>query len=252
MEREDAVLDLGSRRRIFGFIEKNPGLHLRALQRALEIPLGTLEYHLYQLERSGLVVVRDDGRYKAFFPKGGDLDRRDKDVLYYIRQEVPRKICMELLMAPGMGHGELTSKLPVSASTCSFHLKKLVGAGLVHEERVGRGKRFHVADPDRVAGMLVRYRRSFLDDLVDRFARTWMNMGGKMPDDEEDEGGAASSDEAADTSASPEAQAPTEEATLPVTDTPEPDLESQERLSLARLAATLLRAWARAFAVAGV
>ncbi|MBW3584052.1 MAG: helix-turn-helix domain-containing protein [Euryarchaeota archaeon] len=187
MAQDEAVLDLDSRRRIYGHIEKNPGLHLRALQRALDMPLGTLEYHLYQLDRAGMVVIREDGRYKAFFPKGGDLDRRDKDILYYVRQEVPRRIVMTLLIEPGASHGDLVKQLPVSASTVSFHVKKLVKAGIVGEVRAGRGKHFRVVDPDRVAKVLVRYRKSFLDDLVDRFARVWMDMSG-MPAEEDEEG----------------------------------------------------------------
>lgn len=177
MSPDDRLLDLDTRRTIYRHVEENPGLHLRALQRAIGMPLGTLEYHLHQMQKSGLIVVRDEGRYKAFFVKSGDLDRRDKDILYYVRQEIPRRIVMALLLEPGLSHGEITDRLPVSASTCSFHVKKLVEAEIVHAERVGRGKRFRVIDEERTANVIVRYRRSFLDDLVDRFTRAWLDVG---------------------------------------------------------------------------
>lgn len=189
-DRGEPLLDLDSRRKIFRHIERNPGLHLRGLQRTLGMPLGTIEYHLHQMEKVGLIVSRDDGRFKAFFAKDG-LDRRDKDILYYVRQEMPRQIVIQLLMAPRLTHSELTASLPVSASTCSFHLKKLVKAEIVDEERVGRSKRFTVREAERVAGVLVRYRRSFLDDLVDRFARAWLDLdhgtaAGTAPDEEDE------------------------------------------------------------------
>lgn len=182
MPRDDAMLELETRRRIFRYIESNPGLHLRALQRSLDMPLGTLEYHLHQLQRARLLSIRDDGRYKAYFAEGGRLDRRDKDILYYVRQEVPRQIVMNLLLEPGLSHRELTERLPIGASTVSFHLKKLVAAETIHEERVGRGKHFQVVDAQRAGRVLVVYRRSFLDDLVDRFAGAWLDIGsGQVP-----------------------------------------------------------------------
>lgn len=176
MANEDRMLDLDSRRLIFRHVEAHPGLHLRGIHRALEMPLGTVEYHLHQMEKSGLIVSREDGRFKAFFVSEG-LDRRDKDILYYVRQEMPRQIIIRLLMTPESTHSELVAELPVSASTCSFHLKKLVKSGLVTERRVGRSKHFVVADAERVANVLVTYRKSFLDDLVDRFARAWLDVG---------------------------------------------------------------------------
>lgn len=202
-DAKEALLELDTRRTIFRHVEEHPGLHLRGLQRALDIPLGTLEYHLHQMEKANLLVSRDDGRFKAFFVAEG-LDRRDKEILYYVRQEMPRQIIMQLLLEPGTTHGALTEHLPISASTCSFHLKKLVASGLVMEQRVGRTKQFSVDDADRVANVLVRYRKSFLDDLVDRFARAWLDVNrvhvDKSEADADDEAGSNLAPEAAATS----------------------------------------------------
>jgi hypothetical protein len=52
----------------------------------------------------------------------------------------------------------------------------------------GRTKRLYVVDPERVANLLVTYRRSFLDEAVDRFADAWLALGppriAKSPADE--------------------------------------------------------------------
>lgn len=203
---EERLLDLETRRLLYRYVEQNPGMHLRGVQRALDMPLGTVEYHLHQMEKAGLLVSRDDGRFKAFFVKEG-LDRRDKDVLYYVRQENPRRIMIHLLENPGASHAQVVKALPVGASTVSFHLSKLVKAQLVREERQGRSKSFFVVDEQRVAGVLVRYRKSFLDDLVDRFASSWLGLspGEGRPEDLEqeepppsqgDEGGHENKDEA--------------------------------------------------------
>ena len=48
---------------------------------------------------------------------------------------------------PGLTPGELTAKLGVPASTLSFHLKALMQAGLVSQDREGRSLRYRPAIP---------------------------------------------------------------------------------------------------------
>lgn len=172
---KDDVLDLGVRQRIVDCIRENPGLHMRALAVRLDMPLSTMEYHTHHLARHDHLSVRDEGGFKAFYPAEG-LDRRDKDILYLVRHDAPRRICAHLLLNPDSTPKQLREVVGVSAATMSFHLNKLRGAGLVSEEPAGRTKSLRVVDPERVANVLVTYRRSFLDDVVDRFAKTWLDL----------------------------------------------------------------------------
>ncbi len=173
--KED-VLDLDARRGIIQAVREHPGLHLRALAERLDMPVSTVEYHTYHLHKHGHLTTRDDGGFKSFYPAEG-IDRRDKDILYMVRHEAPRRICMHLLLNPGATPKDLKPVVGLSPATLSFHLKKLRAAGLIEEEPAGRTKKLTVADPERVGNVLVTYRRSFLDDLVDRFADTWLNLG---------------------------------------------------------------------------
>ena len=58
-------------------------------------------------------------------------------------------------------------------SSLSFHVKKLVKAEVIERTKKGRVSLFHIQDPERVAKVLIARRRSFLDELVDRFVSTW-------------------------------------------------------------------------------
>lgn len=170
------LLELGNRRRIYDFLRDVPGIHLRGLQRSLDMPIGTLEYHLYQMERQGLLVTRSDGRFKAYFTNDG-LDRRDRDYLYYLRQEMPRRISLEVADAPGITFRVLASHLPISPSTLSFHLKKLLRAEILAEALQGREKTYACTEAERVRTLVVKFRATFLDEAVDRFADAWLNLG---------------------------------------------------------------------------
>jgi len=170
------MLELDARRRIYDFVRDHPGTYLRKLARDLGMPLGTLEYHVHHLESSGLLSTRAAGRFKAFFVNDG-MDRRDKDVLAWLRQRVPRGIVTALMLEPNLTHAELAQRLRIGASTLTFHAQRLVQAGIVQEARRGRSKEYSVVDRDRVADLLVRHRGSFLDRIVDQFAEVWLGLG---------------------------------------------------------------------------
>jgi predicted transcriptional regulator len=169
------VLDLEARRRIVERVRDSPGLHLRALAESLGMPVSTLEYHCYHLVKHGHLDTRDLGGFKAFFP-GQGLDRRDKDILAILRHDAPRRIATHLALNPGTTPGELKEVLGLSGPTLSFHLKRMRVAGLVREEAAGRTKRLYLTEADRVANVLVVYRKSFLDDVVDRFSEAWLAL----------------------------------------------------------------------------
>jgi DNA-binding Lrp family transcriptional regulator len=171
----DTILDLEVRRRIVEFVRANPGLHMRELAGRLDLAVSTLEYHCYQLVKHGQLVTRESAGFKAFY-QGEGMDRRDKDILYLVRHEAPRRICQHVLLNPGTTPKDLRAALNVSAPTLSFHLNKLRGAGVLREEPAGRTKNLYVEDPERVANILVTYRASFLDDAVDRFAAAWLAL----------------------------------------------------------------------------
>ncbi len=148
---------------------------MRALAERLQMPVSTLEYHCYQLVKHGQLVTRESGGFKAFYP-GEGMDRRDKDILYLVRHEAPRRICAHVLLNPGATPKHIKEALNVSAPTLSFHLNKLRASGILREEPAGRTKLLFVVDPERVASILVTYRKSFFDEVVDRFSATWLTM----------------------------------------------------------------------------
>src|SRR5687767_4477640 len=153
----ETVLDLEARRRIVTFVGESPGLHMRELAARLEMPVSTLEYHCYQLVKHGHLVTRESAGFKAFYP-GEGMDRRDKDILYLVRHEAPRRICSHLLLNPGATPKDLRDVVGVTGPTLTFHLNKLRKADLVREEPDGRTKRLYVTEPERMANVLVTYR----------------------------------------------------------------------------------------------
>lgn len=180
MTRLSDPLELETRRRVFQHIQKFPGAHMREIGRDLDIPMGTLEYHLHYLVKADLLTTRADARFTRYFASG-EISRRDKDVLAVLRQKVPRQIAAHLLLEPGSSHGVLLAKFAMAPSTLTFHLKKLLTTGIVSQEKVGRENLYTVVEPELVARVLITHKETFFDDVVDRFAAVWGGLEPRPP-----------------------------------------------------------------------
>lgn len=167
---DEAVLELETRRRIFAYVVDQPGSYLREMQRDLGMAMGALEYHLGQLEKAGLLTVLHE-EHKRFFP--ARMDVADKRHLALLRQDVPRRIVLQLLAEPTMAHGRLRDAVGVLPSTMSYYLSKMTDAGIATRAKDGRQNLYALSDPQRAYALLVRYRPTFVDRLLDGFLESF-------------------------------------------------------------------------------
>ena len=174
-KKEDEALDLDTRKRIFDYINASPGTHFRELERRLSLPTGVIAYHVKYLEDAEMIVGKIEGRYKRYYVVG-KMGSKDKLLMSVLRQEIPRRILMHLIMNPGSTHKELKQLFTISPSTLSFHIKKLVDVNASRKEKDGREHKYFVENEEEIAKALISYKKSFLDSVVDSFTNTWMEM----------------------------------------------------------------------------
>jgi len=136
--RKEYALVLGTRRQIFQFILKYPGLHFRELSRKLKIPKTTLSYHLKYLEKRGFINVKSEGRYTRLYAKN-KVGSLDKKIIHILRQETPRNIILHLVWTICASQTELSKELEKTHKTIEFHLKRLINAGVVEPAPLGDG-----------------------------------------------------------------------------------------------------------------
>ncbi len=171
---EDDVLDLDIRRTIYTFINRNPGVHERELSRKLHIPLSTLDYHLYNLRKRGLISTRSDGHYTRYYVE--DVGVKDKKIISVLRQRTARQIILFLLKNPNSYHRDIAAHLNLARSTTTFHLNKLVESNIVERVQKGRESTFTVVEPEDIIDLLITYQSSFIDTAVDKFIDTWLEL----------------------------------------------------------------------------
>ena len=178
---ENDVLNLDVRRKIYDHIRKSPGLHLRELARELNIPLSTLDYHLYYLKQRELINDRQDGRYTRYYVGGeGDVGVKEREIISILRQSVTRSIVMFLMLNPNSSHRLVSDYIQLAPSTTTFHLNKLLKLEIVDRIQTGRETSYMVKDSERLSDLLITYRKTFFDESVDRFIETWMGLNPQL------------------------------------------------------------------------
>ncbi|OGS51146.1 MAG: hypothetical protein A3K65_02415 [Euryarchaeota archaeon RBG_16_68_12] len=174
---EDEILAVRARKALYDFVRANPGYHLREIARSTDLSITLADYHLRFLEKHELVSCVMDGEYKRFHPRYavGDAEARpalssqEKAALGFLRQPVPLRVVSFLMEREAAQHKDVLAQVPVSASTLTHHLKKLVAGGVLARDP---DQRYRVADGRAIARLMVSYDLA-TPDQVGVFVRVW-------------------------------------------------------------------------------
>ena len=161
--------------KILRYIQDKPGCHLRQLKEDLDLGMGTVQYQLYGLEKSGKISSARRGLYKHYFPVGM-LDK-EKDILKVLSQETAREILMFVIERGNPAHADISESIMISSASVSWHMKRLTGLGLVSEERDGKYKRYRLrSDPKTIVELLKNYYPSIWDKWSNRLAEIFLSF----------------------------------------------------------------------------
>ena len=138
------ILNLKSRRDIYQFISKNPGLHINEICLRMNITRSTLRHHLKYLTKLNLIISKIDRNTRRLYAHDHQVGVKDQELLSLLRQKVPFKIIMYLLFPGLCSKIELAKELEVYPSIIDFHLKKLLDMGVIRPVEVKDGRYIHI------------------------------------------------------------------------------------------------------------
>jgi predicted transcriptional regulator len=156
----------GTRRRIRAHIDREPGVHFRALTRGLELATGQVQYHLARLD--DVTEERVGGR-THYYPPG--YDEWERTALAMLRRETARDILVTLCADGRSRPADLATELDIARSTVEHHVDGLVGHDIVRKRRDGRRVTLELTRPDETVRLLSVVEPSRLERLTDRFER---------------------------------------------------------------------------------
>lgn len=171
-KRSLRALELELRQNLHSLISTCPGLHFREIQRRTEVATGQLTYHLDYLVKAGLLKTSSDGEYLRFYALA-EISDEEKKILQLMRRKSVRRIILCLLQNDTCNNEQLTENLHLSPSTVSWHINRLIDENVVNKRIVGRESFYSACDSELVTKVLMKYRRTFMDELVDRFLEMW-------------------------------------------------------------------------------
>jgi len=132
------------RQRIYAFIQERGLAYPRMIERELDIPFSSVNYHLRILSESGLLTCVEAEGYTVYFPCT-ELTPDQKERLAVLASPKRRRIA-EMVARQGSGTQQaLLDALGLAQSTVAEHLRKLEEAGLV-ESNGNHGIRYRPSE----------------------------------------------------------------------------------------------------------
>jgi predicted transcriptional regulator len=103
------------------FIQQKPGCHLRQIKKGLNLSMGSVQYHLIQLEKMGRISSVRRGLYKFYFP-AGVFHNREKSVLEALSHETTRDLLMFIIEQRNPTHTDIINYLEISSASVNWHI----------------------------------------------------------------------------------------------------------------------------------
>ena len=137
-----AALEHETRTAIYDHIRAHPGIRLGTLVKDLEINRGTLRYHLGKLQEFGMIATAVVGGQTGYFENRQKYSALEEKALIHLKNPNTREILAILLESPAASRRDLAERLGITASSVSWHLRRLKADGIVLREKVGGGVRY--------------------------------------------------------------------------------------------------------------
>jgi len=135
---DNDILELKRRREIYEFISQNSGSHMRDISRKMNVPFTSLKYHLTYLEKKGLVISREDGKYNRYFISQ-EISEKEKRILNCFRKKTTLYIILWFFIAIQCSQKDLSRFLEKHPTTISFHLRNMKHVGIIEQVPIDNG-----------------------------------------------------------------------------------------------------------------
>jgi len=171
MDKLQDALALDVRKKIYNLLKRSPGLHFREIQRRTKLATGSLQYHLEYLTKRHLLKQEKDLKFTRFYLVRQSFEHSKE--MNVLRQPSLRKIVLFLLKKKRANNNQISKQIGLSPSTTSWHLDKLLEKGVVEKRKKGRKTIYTLTEREKTTSILVKYKRSFFDEMVDNFVEVW-------------------------------------------------------------------------------
>ncbi|CAJ36190.1 conserved hypothetical protein [Methanocella arvoryzae MRE50] len=138
------VLENQNRRRIYTYVEKNPGCTTAEISRNESLNLGTVKHHTSMLERSARITTEKIGRYVRLFKRSDDYSEREKRLIAAMKSETGRMILIIIRDNSGITNARLSEMLGIPEGTVHWHTSRYIRDRIVIAEKKMKLKELYI------------------------------------------------------------------------------------------------------------
>lgn len=131
----DAGLENDARRTIYDEVTRSPGISMSEVAERTAIPLSTVRYHTWVLNKEDVLDEAKIRGKRRLFPTM--MERERKELNAAMEDDATARMLETVQRQEPASVSELAESLDRAASTVSYHLQRLQDAGLVEREREG-------------------------------------------------------------------------------------------------------------------
>jgi predicted transcriptional regulator len=142
-------------------------VHFRQISRDLDLAIGQLDFHINALMK-GEVIVKETISGNARYYVRDKFSKDERKAMSILRREIPRGIALFLLDNPGSTPSKILENFSFTSATMSYHLRRLEKTGILRVEQDGRERHYFIDDPELVSSLMVLYRSTLLDTIVEK------------------------------------------------------------------------------------
>lgn len=151
--RSNALANL-NRERLYDFIKSCPGVYFNEIIKKTGLNRGTVKYHIDVLETQNMIESYKANGKIRYFQNNFTYGEKDKVVIAALKNDVDQKIILEILNDQCITNKTLVEKIGVSASTISWHIRRLKEQGIVMADKEERHTTYSI-DSDYLNSILV-------------------------------------------------------------------------------------------------
>ena len=141
--RSNALANL-NRERLYDFIKSCPGVYFNEIIKKTGLNRGTVKYHIDVLKTQNMIESYKANGKIRYFQNNFTYEEKDKAVIAALKNDVDQKIILEILNDQCITNKTLVEKIGVSASTISWHIRRLKGQGIVEDNRQGQYTTYNI------------------------------------------------------------------------------------------------------------
>jgi predicted transcriptional regulator len=133
-----------NRESVYRQIDRNPGCTVSDISKLEAMNVGSVRYHVDQLQDARRIVLVKIGKFRRLFRNSGAYDDREIVVISALQVRTKRAIMFILRDSPGLSNKQIAEKLNIKESMAHTYLTGLLKDGIIRCEKNGQQKMYYL------------------------------------------------------------------------------------------------------------